>query len=594
MRLILKILPLKLCFITIFIANINLCSQHYNRNWIIGYGSNDTTKIKYGKMLLDFEQNPVSILYSPKGKQFELGFSTSCISDKSGRFLFYSDNKYLIDCNHQVLPNGDSINPGKIREYYINDGYPVSTASFFLPDPANSNSYYFIHRALGLDEDPHTTKPIYSDRLLYSKIDINNNFPKGIVTMKNQLLLHGNFVLCHLAACKHGNGRDWWIILEEANSNKHFIFLLNPDGVSLHHEQKIGIKSTLKDWNGDCLFTPDGKKYIKSTLDQQIQIFDFNRCTGGFSNPIQILLPTIDSANSLMVCASPNSKYLYASIYKYIFQFDLTKKNIVSSVETVGIWDWYYYKNLFSTGFYKMGLAPDNKIYITTESGGPYIHVIEDPDSHGKNCNMELRKIKLPAYYAFGIPTMPNYNLGPEDDCFCDNLGIDNIPFAYWNYNVDISDSKLLKFRDLSSYETTFWKWDFGDGSYSNIKNPYHRFTYSGTYKVCLKAININGNNSFCRIIQIGVEDSINYKIKLNIKIYPNPIKDIININIEDYNLDNLNYEIYNQYGQLMQTNRLYSRNNYINCTECETGIFYIAIIKNNKSIIISKLIKFE
>jgi tripartite motif-containing protein 71 len=43
-----------------------------------------------------------------------------------------------------------------------------------------------------------------------------------------------------------------------------------------------------------------------------------------------------------------------------------------------------------------------------------------------------------------------------------------------------------VKFTDLSQ-NATAWKWDFGDGSKSYLKNPSHKYSKVGKYKVSLK-----------------------------------------------------------------------------------------------------------
>jgi len=51
----------------------------------------------------------------------------------------------------------------------------------------------------------------------------------------------------------------------------------------------------------------------------------------------------------------------------------------------------------------------------------------------------------------------------------------------------------LVSFTNLSSADATSWLWNFGDGSSSNLQNPSHIYTQSGTFSVYLVVTNANG-----------------------------------------------------------------------------------------------------
>jgi len=50
---------------------------------------------------------------------------------------------------------------------------------------------------------------------------------------------------------------------------------------------------------------------------------------------------------------------------------------------------------------------------------------------------------------------------------------------------TDCSTHGQPRFCDEPAYNTS-WSWDFGDGTTSNVQNPTHQFSTSGTYTVCL------------------------------------------------------------------------------------------------------------
>jgi tripartite motif-containing protein 71 len=53
-----------------------------------------------------------------------------------------------------------------------------------------------------------------------------------------------------------------------------------------------------------------------------------------------------------------------------------------------------------------------------------------------------------------------------------------------------------VAFTDKSTGPQNSYKWSFGDGSYSTVKNPVHKYTNAGNYTVSLKVSNAGGNST--------------------------------------------------------------------------------------------------
>ncbi|RPJ77030.1 MAG: PKD domain-containing protein, partial [Alphaproteobacteria bacterium] len=53
-----------------------------------------------------------------------------------------------------------------------------------------------------------------------------------------------------------------------------------------------------------------------------------------------------------------------------------------------------------------------------------------------------------------------------------------------------------VQFTDKSTGSPTSWKWNFGDGTSSTMKNPAHKYNKAGKYTVTLTAINSAGSNT--------------------------------------------------------------------------------------------------
>ncbi len=56
----------------------------------------------------------------------------------------------------------------------------------------------------------------------------------------------------------------------------------------------------------------------------------------------------------------------------------------------------------------------------------------------------------------------------------------------------------VYSFTNLSQENTNYWYWDFGDGTFSNEKNPMHTYADSGYYEVCLSVQHLQDDSIFC------------------------------------------------------------------------------------------------
>ncbi|MBL0341029.1 MAG: hypothetical protein IPP71_08955 [Bacteroidetes bacterium] len=193
-------------------------------------------------------------------------------------------------------------------------------------DPANSNLYYLF--SIGVTD---------SYGLYYSVVDMSLNGGLGGVMQKNVQLENFKVVDC-LKAIKHGNGRDWWIIIRNALnfSNEHYVYLISPTGISTSFTQSVGSVNHTN--SGRYSFSADGSKLAFINLIGLMEIYDFDRCTGIISNSITIHPEPISAPyGRFWSCEfSPNGRFLYVatnnnSATKDLYQYDLLSPNPVTS-----------------------------------------------------------------------------------------------------------------------------------------------------------------------------------------------------------------------------------------------------------------------
>jgi hypothetical protein len=404
------------CIIFILIAQqYFLLSQKHDNIWLFGYagGSESLENDLFGISILDFSSGVLDI-YDNQEINMHFDEANTSICDSAGNLLFYTNGVNINNRLHELMQNGNNLNTPDGK-----DGYILDQGVLALPYPGHAGQYILFSGT----KRYYPGISLHMGYLYYSILDMNANNGLGKVFNKKSLILSDTLDIGKLTAVRHGNGRDWWMLVNESNTNRFYQILINPLGVHVMGTQTIG--GAHKAGLGQSVFSPDGRFFVSCTgtfsNNTWLYIYDFDRCTGLLSN--QRIKFFTDAAESLGVAISANSRFLYYTLYKKIFQFDLSSVDIFPSQKTVAVYDGS--QNPFGSTFFLAQLAPDNKIYINCNNGENVMHVIHDPDKEGLSCNVEQHGIQLPCYNSFSIPNFPNYRLYDMAGSPCDTLGID-------------------------------------------------------------------------------------------------------------------------------------------------------------------------
>jgi PKD repeat protein len=549
-----------------------LSAQKYDYNWITGYGGNEPTSVEqeFGLTRINFSDEKVNMQYVNTG--IWLDKTNTTMSDKDGKLLFYTNGGILNNKDNKVLKNSEKFNSSKFHDGYVATGLPIAQAILALPHPNKDYLYYLIYCRL------EYKKKVLNMGLNYALIDMKGDNGNGEMIVKNEALLQDTLLPGDITTTKHANGRDWWIIQFEEESNRYYRILLSPAGFTVFPSQTVG--DTLRTALSQACFSPDGSKYARCSGKYfydpaQIDLYDFDRCSGLLSNHKRLKY-NFGQDNIPGVCFSYDSKYMYTSPRTKVIQWDLKAKDIGTSGDTIGIYDGYKEEDKYAATFYLSQIAPDGKIYINATNGIKYFHVIHKPRQKGKDCQFQQRGLRLKSWNGFTIPNHPNYRLGPLDGSPCDTLGIDNIPVALFRYDQDTLNTAFVEFTDLSHHEPANWEWDFGDGTpKSKLQEPNHLFSKKGEYNVCLTVSNKYGKHTACKKVVINATTATNEPdFDKNISIYPNPISDILNIE----NLDNQIITVTDVLGKTMLTEKIIAGKNSINISHFPNGTYILKI----------------
>lgn len=405
-------------YIIILLIPWSANSQGISNLWMSGYYyGTGSSPLRFGGTNINFITGYADTVASER--QMNFSDCNANICDSAGSILFYTNGIYIANANNDTMMNGSGLSPSQYTTQNLQFGLRIRQGNLILPLPGDSLKYFLIHQTLFYDQ---LASDYRSSEIYYSLIDMDLDGGLGAVVQKNVILLSDTLNPGAITACKHANGRDWWLVFHKSIGRRYYKYLLTPTGFQGPFSQDIGLSLPVQgDFIWQSCFSPNGEKFASVMAADSMDVMNFDRCTGLFSNSIQIGLN--DSAIGRGVAFSPNSSMMYVSSMKYMYQFNVLSGNIDSTKIIIGRFDGFAdpIPPLY-TGFYLSQLAYDNKIYINTVNSTQWLMVVNNPDNVGVDCNFLQHSFMLPTYNAFTIPNFPNYFLGPIVGSSCDSL----------------------------------------------------------------------------------------------------------------------------------------------------------------------------
>ncbi|MCF2447062.1 gliding motility-associated C-terminal domain-containing protein [Dyadobacter sp. CY345] len=307
----------------------------------------------------------------------------SSVADELGKLVLYTDGIRIWNKKHKLI-SGD-VELG---------GNDTSTQSaLIIPMPGNSNIYYVF-----------TT---YT-KLICVTIDMRLNNGSGGVASRTVLLENSTE---KLAAVRHCNQKDYWILSHEKGNRTFRSYLLTEKGITKSSiAGKIGTPLDFYKSVGNMKFSPQGDKLAMAVYGKgEYQLFNFDNSSGTLSNPISVRHNDFLSAYGLEF--SPNGNFIYVSetvnVGRPIFQLDVSvmdARKIIASKTEIGRPSESYYG--------AMQLAPDGKIYVARD-GLKYLGVVNNPDLKGSKCSFVNDGFELP--YGTSSMGLPNFSVAPVE-----------------------------------------------------------------------------------------------------------------------------------------------------------------------------------
>jgi len=423
--------------ILLMILFSNSClSQGYNHNWLLGYDYSPN----YIKARMTFSSTGDSIFAEQRKIPFR-GFTQANISDANGNLLMSSNGAWIANSTGDTMLNGSFLG----YDSYINahtDGILITYANIIIPYPNNTTKYVLFHQSADYNGISY-----YSPAINYSIIDMTKDGGLGAVdSTQKYIVAIQDTMNGGIAACRHANGRDWWVVAQKHDTDTIYKILFTPTGIASITTQKLIVPKAVYSIS-QLTFSPDGKKFVYQTYipyqpdSSYILTFDFDRCSGLFTthNPV-----FVNRGYIWGLAFSPNSQYVYACTADKLYQLNLNTYNL----DTIATYDGFNspFTWCCPTTFFNCYLAANGKIYITSGNGVQHIHEMNFPDSAGIACDFQQHVIPTPmgAIHRGSVPNHPNYYLGcdtTQTTCPCLITGINDVKQHDFKFSISPNPS---------------------------------------------------------------------------------------------------------------------------------------------------------
>jgi len=399
--------------------------------------------------------------------------SSSTICDKSGNLQFYTDNETIWNSSHQVMANGTGLYSCRWAQQ----------GSVVVPLTYNPAQYYLVTcddlRYPVIANDPFVCSDINPVKyiLSLSLIDMSANNGKGVVLSKNNVIYGSGYVMSTIAAVKHANTKDTWLMTYDFNINRFVSLLLTDCGIlDTIISPDLGVIVPIN--KNPITFSPKGNLFHIRTdymlPERGSMIANFDNRTGLASNPIFF------RGENTQACFSVDNHYLYQSGGK--IRYDLS-----DLADTAAI---YASRKMLDFGYganFGVQNGPDGKVYFV--SNRPYrldLNGVDQPTASTSTYSQLIVNIIKPIQYPQANAQPPNFVQSWFDPNFKE--------YEYGSPVIHYTRScitNLAIFTATGIPPVTPYHWEVEEvdvplTTYYNTDTITHAFTHAGIHTVRL------------------------------------------------------------------------------------------------------------
>lgn len=565
-------------YFTIIASNYYCNAQSINDNWILGNN------------LIHFDNSNVTVGSPPINLTADAGAS-SIVSDDNGDLLFYL-------ANNNKLYNKNGITLGTL----IGNFYEKNTRqnSLILPNPMNKNEF------IGFSSFDDARGGVYINNYQTYKVTFNDSsYPDGKLVNGSNRILNGSMAntgYTSLSATTKGDNSGYYLIAG-TKSGSTPMFLIKEINFSDNSDytfnygsdlQQIGlpsglIPSTYNPTQTLSKISPNGLYFafiLNDISHNYVFLADFDNTTGGMSNFRFVKY----SSNQIKdIEFSSDSSLLYMLINDEISIRDVvnfsTNEKIITEINPIG-------KSNFQR-------ASDDEIYIldrqdTVNWPGGYAKYSADKIYKIDNSNDLLNATISSNYSQLTAPIdVFDYTYSGKN-----KISLFMMPELveskiYCPFNLTSKTTDVTEYADINISAT----------NQINLKHLIRNSTgeyVSGNNITLSKGFSIkSGSNVVFKIDECTSplprplnktfnnestsKDEVIINMTDEIKVYPNPFSEFVNLDLSNYNTDtNFTVIVYDIHGKKVKDFRLTGGNTeQLRLNELSSGIYVLKLSSN-------------
>ena len=460
-----------------------------------GLGLNQGILLKYSPESNAIEYEILNLSTIPFVPRFSLTISNErgeAFAYYTGRFIVKIENQELAIKNKLEFDHGIEMDLNwNLIHAFGPHAYPKS---YVLLPTLSASEYLLIHSGIKVwQNDPKLLingqlyeKPnrfllpdmyddfmkhdTYSDGIMATRLIINSDNTISVPRDLNEFRIGYGMYRSEIAACKHANGKDWWILAPKITHNLMSVFLYDLNEIKYVGEFPLSRGNTYSNpVLGSFVFSPDGSKLLRTHRriryplpdssdlgpDDILEIWEFDRCIGqviddpivlSFSRPAYFdpekripfgyhemyQKPLLHDPSFLVDepfvnfagCFSEDASKVFVANGIHIIQVDLDKQYTLDTLFTYDshskavkrrFTDEYGYLPTLPDAFWNL---PNGKIVVGSNNINSAVHMIHNPNLQGKQSNFEFEALqfksledptRLELYTIRGLPSYPHY-----------------------------------------------------------------------------------------------------------------------------------------------------------------------------------------
>jgi len=156
-----------------------------------------------------------------------------------------------------------------------------------------------------------------------------------------------------------------------------------------------------------------------------------------------------------------------------------------------------------------------------------------------------------------------------------------------------------VSFQGIVYHQVDRWSWNFGDGDTSNLQNPKHQYTKSGSFDVNLDVLYTSCANKYNKTDNViigncgpsGSGIGKENRILTNPLVYPNPADKLILIELQHQNGKAEVLELFDPAGKLIYSEVITENVIYISTKDLAPGVYFYKISAENTQPVTGKIV---